>query len=259
MVIRAIRSHVATHDWFAVSIDVLIVVVGVFLGTQANNWNADRIAARDARTHRERLIEDVDSNQIDFAGRKAYYESVRVHALAALAEFGQPTPQSDEALVVDAYQASQINARLLRRSTYEELVSEGALSTLGSPALRDIAEAFYQGLRVLDDNNDRLPPYRDRVRRELPYPVVSAIRRQCGDRVREHRGALISSLPPTCRLDLDPTIVRRAAMQLREAPGIERDLSQYIVDLDVRLGNFAGSDRRANTFRNALRQADAPS
>ena len=66
MVIRRIRDHVASHNWFAVSVDVAIVVVGVFLGTQANNWNDARLAANEAHTYRERLIEDVTANQVDF-------------------------------------------------------------------------------------------------------------------------------------------------------------------------------------------------
>ena len=32
MVIRRIREHVATQNWFAVAIDLVIVVLGVFLG-----------------------------------------------------------------------------------------------------------------------------------------------------------------------------------------------------------------------------------
>ena len=43
MVVRRIREHVATHNWFAVSVDLLIVVAGVFLGIQASNWNEARI------------------------------------------------------------------------------------------------------------------------------------------------------------------------------------------------------------------------
>ena len=42
MVIRRIREHVATHNWFAVSVDLAIVVAGVFLGTEATSWNEDR-------------------------------------------------------------------------------------------------------------------------------------------------------------------------------------------------------------------------
>jgi len=43
MVLHRMRGHVTNHNWFAVAIDVVIVVVGVFLGLQANNWNQDRI------------------------------------------------------------------------------------------------------------------------------------------------------------------------------------------------------------------------
>jgi hypothetical protein len=32
MVIRRIREHVATHNWFAVAVDLGIVVIGVFIG-----------------------------------------------------------------------------------------------------------------------------------------------------------------------------------------------------------------------------------
>ena len=43
MVIRRIREHVTTHNWFAVAIDLAIVVAGVFLGTQVSNWNESRL------------------------------------------------------------------------------------------------------------------------------------------------------------------------------------------------------------------------
>lgn len=259
MVIRAIRGHVATHNWFAVAVDVLIVVAGVFLGTQANNWNANRIAANDAHTNRDRLIEDVTANRIDFAGRTTYYARVRTHALAALDAMRMPPSALGEPFLIDVYQASQINARALRRSTYEELVSEGALSTLGNPALRDLAEAYYQGLAVLDDTNNHLPPYRDRIRRELPYEIVSAIRDRCGDRVRDDHGAVIFTLPADCHLGLAPATVSQGVTQLRSVPELDRDLSRYIVDIDVRTGNFGSSDRRAVKFLAALRQANAGS
>ena len=62
MVIRRIRAHVTAHNWFAVGIDLVIVVAGVFLGTQANNWNEARLEREQGRSYRERLIEDLRSN-----------------------------------------------------------------------------------------------------------------------------------------------------------------------------------------------------
>jgi hypothetical protein len=256
MIIRRIREHAATHNWFAAVVDLAIVVVGVFLGMQATNWNGARIAANEAYTYREQLIEDVNANQIDFAARRAYYTDVRRHALAALSMLRSGSGQLGENFIIDAYQASQINARKLRRSTYDELVAAGALKALGDRHLRDIAETYYQGLKVLDDDNEHLPPYRERVRRELPYEVVSRVRERCNDRTSELDGVVIFRLPAECSLSLDRPTLERAVRELRSAPEIDRDLSRYIVDIDQRLSNFAGSDLRGRQFRTALQQAN---
>jgi hypothetical protein len=256
MVIRRIRKHVAIHNWFAVSIDLAIVVVGVFLGTQATNWNATRIAANEAHTYREQLIEDVNANQIDFQARRAYYTDVRRHALAALEMLRSGSTQLGEPFLIDAYQASQINARKLRRSTYDELMAAGALTTIGDQHMRDIAETYYQGLKVLDEGNEHLPPYRERLRRELPYEVVARIRERCDDRTSEFHGVVIFRLPTECNLSLNGPTIESAVDQLRSAPEIDRDLSRYILDIDQRLDNFDGSDRRGRQFRAALKQAN---
>lgn len=39
MLLRRITQHVTDQNWFAVFIDFLIVVVGVFIGIQVSNWN----------------------------------------------------------------------------------------------------------------------------------------------------------------------------------------------------------------------------
>lgn len=39
MLLRSITQHVKDQNWFAVSIDFCIVVVGVFIGIQVANWN----------------------------------------------------------------------------------------------------------------------------------------------------------------------------------------------------------------------------
>jgi len=44
MLLRRVREHVTAHNWLAVSVDLIIVVLGVFLGIQLSNWNAERLA-----------------------------------------------------------------------------------------------------------------------------------------------------------------------------------------------------------------------
>lgn len=47
MLLRRISSHVNEQNWFAVGIDFVIVVVGVFIGIQVSNWNESQRAKID--------------------------------------------------------------------------------------------------------------------------------------------------------------------------------------------------------------------
>lgn len=42
MILRSFNRHVADQNWFAVCIDLLVVVVGIFLGLQVTDWGNDR-------------------------------------------------------------------------------------------------------------------------------------------------------------------------------------------------------------------------
>ena len=63
MVIRRIREHVAELNWFAVAVDFLIVVAGIVIGTQVNNWNQARLERDKAQAYRARLIADLRDNE----------------------------------------------------------------------------------------------------------------------------------------------------------------------------------------------------
>src|SRR6266576_3927290 len=107
MIFRRIREHVAHHNWFAVAIDLAIVVIGVFLGTQASNWNQSRLERQQAHEYRAMLRDDLDTNLTDLANRKSYYLWVRPEALATLAALKRPSADLGEQFLLDAYQASQ--------------------------------------------------------------------------------------------------------------------------------------------------------
>jgi len=256
MVIRSIRHHVTTHNWFAVTIDVLIVFVGVFLGIQANNWNEARIADKTAQANRARLIEDLRTNELDFEGRRAYYGQVREHALLALEGFSTPNAELGDEFLIHSYQATQVILRPLRRFTYDELVSTGELATVGDQRVRELAASYYLGMGVQNASLEQIPPYRDRLRRELTYPVQHRIQSRCGDRIRTVNGAVIRSLPSSCDIGLDRAEIAKAVAQLRSAPEMDRDLTRYLVDIDQRLNAYRAIQLRLRELREALAMVD---
>ena len=44
MLLRKLIKHVGEQSWTAIAIDFCIVVLGVFIGMQVQDWNADRQA-----------------------------------------------------------------------------------------------------------------------------------------------------------------------------------------------------------------------
>jgi hypothetical protein len=258
MAIRKIREHAAAHNWFAVAIDILIVFIGVFLGIQANNWNEARLAEAATRTDRMRLVHDLRTNEVDLEGRLVYYESARQHALKALQGFSNRDASLGEAFLVNAYQASQIRQRPMRRFTYDELVSTGSLARISEPELREQLDLYYLGLTSIDENIRNVPPYRDRIRREMPYEAQQGIRSRCGEQVREAKGAVIRSLPPLCRTGLERGVISDAVARLRAAPEMDRDLTRYITDIDQKLDAYRRAKERARELREGLQTSLGP-
>ena len=89
---RRIAEHVKTHNWFAVAIDFVIVVVGVFIGVQVSNWN-------DAASERRRTALIVEALRQDLRDSFVVEERFLAEVGAGLAAFDsalmrgeKPTP-----------------------------------------------------------------------------------------------------------------------------------------------------------------------
>ena len=257
MVIRRIRDHATAHNWFAVGIDVVIVVVGVFLGLQANNWNATRIERAEAETYRAQIIDNLRANEIDIDARAAYYRQVRQHSVAALAAFEVPGAVNDEPALIHVYQSTQVWRRPLVRSAYDEMVGAGLSDRLGDPETRSNLTAFYAQLPQFNEAVMSETAYREIVRRAMPYTIQQAVRERCGDTTRRlSDGVLAATLPEQCVLGLDRALVERARSRLAAIRDLDQDLTRHLSDIDQKLGAFRNYARRARELRLHLELLD---
>ena len=238
MVIRRFREHVAEHNWFAVTVDVGIVVLGVFLGAQVTSWNQDRLDRQQGHDYRLRLIDELTANQADMLDRRRYYSSVRDHARRALAALATPGGSTDARLLIDAYEASQITPRKTKRFTYDEILARGALQWVGDAKLREQISNYYVGVETGGVTFNSVPPYREHIREVMPAVAQDAVRRDCPERIYfTVEGAALARLAQNCTtLRLDPETAAAAAATVRASPGIEKDLTRLIADLDVKIG-----------------------
>ena len=143
MIRRRVIEHIKNQQWTAVGIELIIVVLGVFIGLQVSNWNQERTTAQQAANFADRLKADLREEYWAYQLQIAYNREVLANADRAASALEGKTTMSDEALLVSAYRATQYKQRLRRRSTYDELISTGTIGLIRDQKLRDTAMRLY--------------------------------------------------------------------------------------------------------------------
>ena len=252
-------GHVVTHNWFAVLIDLGIVVLGVFLGTQVSNWNQARLDRQRGGEYRQRLIDDLAANREDFRQRIVYYQKVHDLGYAALQDLRRPQTSDGGRFLFAAYEATQILPRSTQRTTYQEIQSAGATGTLGDETIRQQIANYYFNLDTTNATIATVPPYRDIVRRGMPYEAQRAIRTDCPENYREDaNGRAMTGFPADCRPKLEPAAIAAAVATVRAIPDLQFDLTRSLIDDDQKIVQFQTMYRRAGQLKTLLQATVTP-
>ena len=153
MILRSVMKHVRDQNWFAVGIDFLIVVVGVFIGIQVANWN-------EAQTERRILNDQLSSlhaeftenlNRFDQYGQRLQAKINDIQTLRSLIA-GAPHDGQDDALDRMLMNVFSVAVFTADRTTLDELKDSGKLRQLRDIGIRQPLvewEEAFAGLRRL--------------------------------------------------------------------------------------------------------------
>ncbi|MEO7635955.1 MAG: hypothetical protein ABIS38_09965 [Sphingomicrobium sp.] len=256
MVIRRIREHVAELNWFAVAIDFAIVVAGIVIGTQVNNWNELRIEAEQSRSYRARLIDELDFNARQYRVQIAYYRQVRANGIAALAVIEGRSREPARDFLMHAYQLSQIDTGVAKTYIYDEMTSAGLVDRLGDEAMQATASDYYLALASNDRVLKETLPYRSTIRQVMPYAAQHAIRDSCGDQfVYFGRRIMGTRLPEPCTATLAPYVAEKSALTVRSYPGLVSEMTRYIASIDEKIEVLTINLGLTEKFKGALASA----
>jgi hypothetical protein len=257
MVVSRIRQHVETHNWFAVTVDLAIVIVGVFLGAQANSWNERRIKHEQSISYRNRLVEELDFNARQFNQQLSYYEQVRNHALSAIAGLTAPSNSQNRDFLIDAYQSTQIDITPGKRFIYDEMVSSGLVDRLSNAKLQEEVSDYYLISAAVEATYNSVPPYRASMRSLIPHAAQAQIRKECGDIDVTHEGRVIGSrLPATCNVALAPHLIAASVENIRRDPHVYAELNRYVSWLNEKIESLKVSVKDTNKLRHHLIEQD---
>ena len=152
MLLRRITEHVKAQNWFAVGLDFLIVVVGVFVGLQVSNWNAAREGREQEQDYLMRLSEEVaaiiieqESDRAEIVARAGSLKEVAAYLGAfGKQEAGMPEPISSQCTAVIG---SHIYAGdITLPPTISELISTGRILLISNQSLRLQIVRFAQAI-----------------------------------------------------------------------------------------------------------------
>ncbi len=138
MILRSITKHVKDQNWFAVGLDFIIVVVGIFVGLQVSAWNDARGERQAEITASVALHEDIVSTVSELQ-RTIDLTAASNTSLRVLAEYadGQhddlSLAQIDRHILFGVYRIPGFSPNMV---TYNELTNTGRLDLISNNELR---------------------------------------------------------------------------------------------------------------------------
>lgn len=162
MILRRLTDAVREQNWFTVVLEVAIVVVGIFIGLQVDDWNQERVTAERQELLLLELLEDLrsDLEQIDetleLATRRFSAAETLVNRVSDWhapqdypTGFGTRAPLMTPETVQpknaqDALYFAQRYSRFdQERRTYDALLAAGDLTFVNRPHLGARLRSFY--------------------------------------------------------------------------------------------------------------------
>jgi hypothetical protein len=146
MLLRRLAEAIRKQNWFTVIVEVLIVVVGIFIGLQVDDWNELRKERNLERRYLESLAEEIsqDIDEMEYGIDLAL--SRRAMGQLLLQAVDDPTIAREDptAFITAIEQACYTFLPAINDSTFEEAKFSGRLSIIRNDRLRRSIVAYYQ-------------------------------------------------------------------------------------------------------------------
>jgi hypothetical protein len=145
-----LTQAVREQNWFAVGLEVLIVIVGVVIGFQVTGWGQARSDRAKEQTYLRQLRADLDVTLHDVAHEDSLRDALATPALIALlGSWGSGTPLPADSIVTLTRRMLTVRTVQPTRGTAEALVTTGDLTLLRSDSLRAAITAYLGATQVL--------------------------------------------------------------------------------------------------------------
>jgi len=256
MIIKRLAKGIRSQDWFVVTVEIMIVVIGIFIGLQVDDWNHARQTEKSVKIYYERLIEDLDDGILLMQDTINYYSTVKKYAIKVLENIEKPVEELTADFVASVYQATQRVDPSIPRHTFDELISTGRIIDLKDLALRSQLSRYFAKNIGLEAFGTPLTAYRINVRGKISVEIQSEINNSCGDVfVFQQNSLLTHILPEDCKINLEADALKQQLVKLKNYTNLEEDLTYHLNDINWKVGILENEIKVARGLISILEKA----
>ena len=215
--------------------EIILVVVGILIALQVNNWNESYKEQKLVIQYQERLIKDIESDLDAVKMRINYFENVKNYAEKSLDFFNKYKGKGkllnihsdtlNKAVVAFMLASNKWNY-IPGRHTYDDLTSTGKIHLLGDIQDRKIVVDYY---RELDQKRTywEVPlEYQIKIRSLIHNDLQEIILASC----ESFTGSPImsGSIQSNCNVDLDERLVNSSIVMILNEESVFQSLTYLI-------------------------------
>lgn len=142
MILRRLAQNLNEQNWTAISIEFVLLVLGVFLGIQVANWNEERKSQQREAEVIDRLVLDFEKIDARLSRSAMKWQRNLASANQLLADLDGwqklgRWPRDKFAMLIDLNNVTSMNPAPPRAATYVEMLSAAQLGILRDERLRN--------------------------------------------------------------------------------------------------------------------------
>jgi len=172
MILSRVIDHVKKQHWTGAVIELVIVILGVFIGLQANNWNQNRLKHLRSHGYMVRIRGDLEDDVAQLQKRIVFWTAVSKQGRIAIAYAEKGDMASSSSWIT--LRATEVWRFTYNATAYGELRSAGELELIADLSVRSALSDYYitnvvrrgPGFYLL------LPKYRETVRGAVPSSLM---------------------------------------------------------------------------------------
>jgi hypothetical protein len=148
---RKIRSNLLSEKNYGTYIlyasgEIVLVMIGILLALQIDNWNEDRKDRRTEVKYMERLLHDLQNDSIYFDNQIFICKSAISHLDSFLIEMYVAPENPDDVKRIMKHADIQTDDMTSNNSTYKELISTGSMNILSDQKVKaEIMDYYHLG------------------------------------------------------------------------------------------------------------------